>query len=220
MAFRICHIDDSGASAAGCAVFSWIEVDAATHAEATAAWLDFRQRLSERFRIPVDREIHSVDFLHGRGNPSLDEAWNRSKPGRIAVYAEALTAIRKLPGVKIGAVYRFTDCRRDEFTTVAQDVYGQLVERLDRRLADDGARGLTVVDGDGSNFGYRPAHRELTGKHLVAGPFFEPSDLNQWIQIADIAAYTAYQAIIRQPTKRSWWCWYEQVLTGDDPLSV
>lgn len=49
----------------------------------------------------------------------------------------------------------------------------------------------------------------LSGRTLVDGPFFQPSDESQWIQIADIVAHAAYQAVIRRPGREFCRSWFE-----------
>ena len=219
MTFRIHYVDDSGSAKHGIAVFSWVEVDATRWKDAVDTWLAFREKLWRRHGIPPEAEIHSYSFVPGRGNPSKDESWNRSKPARWAVFTEAMGLIRELPGVTVGAVYRPTDCRRDAFTDVVHDVYLELVERIDARLGAAGAQGLIVMDGDGTALRFRDAHRDLSGDNLVENPLFERAHLSQWIQIADIVAYSAFQAVARQPTKQFCWSWYNQYF-GDDPFQV
>ena len=61
----------------------FLEVSADDWAPALASWLGVRRRLRDDVGIPVRRELHAVDFLSGRGNPSLESSWNRSKAERL-----------------------------------------------------------------------------------------------------------------------------------------
>lgn len=84
-----------------------------------------------------------------------------------------------------------------------RDTLCKLVLGIDRRLFLAGAQGVMIIDGeaDGSCADYVRVFKavNLSGRQLAAEPFFLPSDASQWIQIADIGAYTAYQAVARQP---------------------
>ncbi len=127
--------------------------------------------------------------------------------------------INALPGVTVGAVYRATPCRRDAFADVTHDVYLELVERIDTELAEIGAHGLIIMDGDGTALRYRDAHRDLARGNLLEDPLFMRAHLSHWIQIADIVAYAAFQAVARQPAKQYSWSWFSQYL-GDNPVQV
>jgi len=71
-----------------------------------AVWLRFRQQLFETYQIPTDFELHSTNFLAGRGHPSTENKLNQSKTARREIFVAALKLISDLPGVSIGAVHR------------------------------------------------------------------------------------------------------------------
>jgi len=201
MSFRMYFVDDSGEPTRGIAVYSWIEVDTAQATEAMNVWLRFRQQLFERHQIPTDVEIHSTNFLAGRGHPSTEDKVNKSKIVRREIFIDALKIIGDLPGVSIGAVYRSSPRRRNSFAEAMRETFCRLVLGIDRRLFLGNLQGIIVIDGegDGSCRFYTRVYRSLnlSGQQLIAGPFFEPSYDSQWIQIADIVAYTAFSGFTK-----------------------
>jgi hypothetical protein len=218
------YVDDSGDTRAGIAVYSWIEVDATQAANATAVWLRFRQQLFEKHQIPADAEIHAVKFLSGRGRPSSEEKVNKSKDVRHEIFLDALKTIGDMPGINVGAVYRKSSHKPSRFAEVMRDTFCKLVLGVDRRLFLADLQGVMIIDGEGDNT-CRDYYRifrslNLSGRQLVAGPYFEPSDQSQWIQIADMVAYAAFQSVIRRPSREYCWTWYEDCIDPDGPREV
>lgn len=74
------------------------------------------------------------------------------------------------------------------------------------------------VDGDGSDPRYFTAHRELklAGRHIIEDPLFQYSHRSQWVQMADMVAYAAYQHLARYRGKEFAWSWYERHLMPHD----
>lgn len=162
--------------------------------------MGFRRMLFEKAAVPVDTELHAVKFLQGRGRPSLDSDWNLRRQNRHEVFREALGTIADLPGAEAGATFRRTKARRDEFCPEQQSHYAAAVSHLNRELSRRSARGLIVMDGNGTDFAYHSAHGAFpqAGRRVIEDPFFVDSRVSQWIQIADIIAYTAFQGIAKQ----------------------
>src|SRR5262249_21774891 len=164
-----------------------------------------RQELFERHRIPASVEIHAVKFLTGRGHPSSEEKVNQSKTLRREIFVNALKTIGDLPGVSVGAVYRRSPHRQSRFNEVMRDTFCKLVLGIDRRLFLANLQGIMIIDGenDGSCREYHRLVRSLnlSERYLIEGPFFKSSDESQWIQIADIVAYAAFQSVIKRPDR-------------------
>ena len=224
MNFRMYYVDDSGDPTKGIVVYSWIEVDTAQAPEATAVWRRFRQQLFESYGIPTDFELHSTDFLAGRGHPSTEEKVNHSKLVRREILIDALKIIGDLPGVRVGAVYRTSPRRRSGFAEAIRDVFCRLVLGVDRRLFLAQVQGAMVIDGtgDGSCDIYVRLFRSLSlsGQHLMTDPLFQPSSGSQWIQIADIVAFSAFQAVVKRPDREYCWTWFEDYIDPDGPREV
>ena len=149
---------------------------------------------------------------------------NQSKALRREIFQEALKTIGDLPGVSVGAVYRTSSRRRGAFTDVMRDTFCKFVLGVDRRLYLAQVQGIMIIDGDGDRscrfYSRIYGSLNLSGHQLVAGPFFQPSDVSDWIQIADIVAYTAFQAVAKRPGKEFCWNWYEDYLDQDRPRAV
>jgi len=68
-----------------------------------------------------------------------------------------------------------------------------------------------VMDGDGSDRGYLNAHRnlKLASRNIIEDPLFQAAHRSQWIQMADLVAWAAYQSILQNPKKQFAWNWYK-----------
>jgi hypothetical protein len=77
---------------------------------------------------------------------------------------------------------------------------------------------MIFMDGDGSAHEYYAAHRalKLTDRYVIEDPLFQPSHRSHWMQMADLAAWTAYQSLVRQPSRQFAWDWYGRYLGARD----
>ncbi|GAA1710957.1 hypothetical protein GCM10009745_68760 [Kribbella yunnanensis] len=215
---RLFYVDDSGSEQTGWAVYSWIECTAAAWRDGLRDWLELRRRLYREHQIPADYELHASKFIGGRGNPSLDPAWNRAKHLRGLAAEQALTAISSSPGLRVGTVYRRGTGKGHEHASAAEDLYRAMVDRIDERLRKAGDFGLIFMDGDGSDSSYYRPHRalQLNHRHVIEDPLFQDSRRSQWVQMADLVAYAAYIHLLRPPSKEFAWHWYERHLQNKD----
>lgn len=216
MQTRLFYVDDSGTVDTGWVVYSWVECALSDWREGLRDWLDFRKQLYRDSRIPPAYELHCSKFLNGRGNPSTDHSWNRHKRNRRTVVRDGLTVIGRCPQLSVGAVYRQTAAKGADYAAERASVYEALVNSVDTRLASQGNFGLIFMDGNGSDSTYYDAHRglKLARRHVMEDPLFQPAHRSQWVQMADLLAYAAYQSRARQGAKRYSWHWYER-LVGD-----
>lgn len=220
---RLIYVDDSGAERSGFATFSWIEVSLDDWSTGLAQVLRWRSHLTKTHGIPKNYELHAVNFANGRGNPSVNDAWNRRKAHRSAVLDEAFDRFASWTWLRAGTVYSSTQLRREDFAGERARVYGELVQLLDRRLEEAGEWGFLVMDGDGTDSSYITAHRQLpiASRSLIEDPAFQHSYRSQWVQLADLTAYAAYQSLVRVPEKRFAWEWYGALGDrGDEPVEV
>lgn len=225
MATRLIYIDDSGATATRYVVYGWVELDITDWQPALRAWLDWRHALHARVGIPTDYELHATKFANGRGRPT-GTAWDGRKSERSHVMTEALQTIATLPGVATGSVFSQYTRSRDHRLTQSQ-TYARLVQWLDARLTSSGDLGVIVIDGDGTDPTYRSAHRQLklATRSVIEDPFFHGGHQSQWVQMADITAYTAYMRLAGIADKKQMAGWYEEYLaasavTGSEPLEL
>jgi len=82
------------------------------------------------------------------------------------------------------------------------------------RLGAVREHGLIFMDGDGTSTNYYAAHRglKLAHRNIIEDPLFQQSHRSQWVQMADLVAWTGYQSLLRHPGKRFAWSWYEECL--------
>lgn len=215
---RLFYVDDSGAEETGLAVFAWIECTAASWRDGLRDWLELRRALYADHQIPADYELHATKFVGGRGNPSLDPGWNRQKHLRSLVAELALRTIGASPHVRIGSAFRRTNARGFQHAQETAELYAALIRHLDARLSTAGELGFVIVDGDGRDASYFGPHRGLSlgSRHVIEDPFFQDSHRSQWVQMADLVAYTVYQHLLRHPGKGFTWHWYETYLRPND----
>jgi hypothetical protein len=55
----------------------------------------------------------------------------------------------------------------------------------------------------------------LAYRNIIEDPLFQPSHRSQWVQMADIVAWNAYQNLRRAPERRLAWDWYDLVRPRD-----
>lgn len=216
---RLIYIDDSGSEPAGIVVYGWVEVDEAGWRQGLGSWLDWREAQWLEHRVGKTVEIHSTSFVNGRGRPSLDDAWNASKAARRAAFDDAFARLARGPHLEVGAVYSRTTKRRGDYRAEKMRVYAELVALLDARCAHDGALGIIVMDGDGTDQGYAQAHRalRLSRRSIIEDPLFQHSNRSHWLQMADMIAYAAYQEVLAEPAKAFAHHWFP-MLRGVDVL--
>lgn len=215
---RLFYFDDSGHNNTGWAVYGWVEVAVTDWNIGLKPWLDFRKDLYKTTGIPVTYELHTTDFLGVKSRPSRDAAWNSVYENRFQVIADALDVVASTPCLSVGAVYRYTEDRGRAYHRHTVDLYQRLVAKLDAELTAAGDTGIIVMDGDGTAGSYVSAHRalDLSTRSIVEDPMFQHSQGNQWVQIADLVAYVAYQSLLRAPVKQFAWNWYADHLAGSD----
>jgi hypothetical protein len=107
--FRLFYVDDSGSSASGIVVYSWLECGATSWRAGLQSWLNLRETLEAKYRIPVGYQLHAATFAGGHGNPGTDLDWNRRKHQRGEVMQVALAHLAGTDGISVGTVYRRTN---------------------------------------------------------------------------------------------------------------
>ncbi|MEU6261727.1 DUF3800 domain-containing protein [Saccharopolyspora shandongensis] len=219
---RLIYIDDSGAPP-NTVVYGWVELHAGAWRDVLRGWLNWRHEMYRDLGIPADYELHATKFVGGRGRPT-GTSWDQRKAHRAEVMVQALRTIGSLPGLRAGAVFQRDDGR--DFRALKSDTYARLVRWLDAKLTADGDHGLVIMDGNGTDPGYRVAHRDLklATRSLIEDPLFQGSHHSQWVQIADLVAYSAYMRLARIPNKAFSWDWYDLLapvaVTGPEPLDL
>ncbi|PPF78262.1 hypothetical protein C5B96_14800 [Subtercola sp. Z020] len=67
------------------------------------------------------------------------------------------------------------------------------------------------MDGNGTDRSYLAAHRalDLSGRHVVEDPVFHDSRGSQFVQMADLVAYSAFMHLNRHDGNRFAWSWFD-----------
>ena len=214
---RLFYIEDSGTVDTGWIVYSWIECSYTNWNAGLRSWLTFRKNLFTKNAIPVSYELHATKFARGEGNPSADTQWNRQKRYRGPVMQDALQAIGSCAHLHVGTVARLTSAKGPAYAQERGDLYRSLVHLLDQRLGAAGETGLLVMDGRAVD-AYYDAHRSLPldTRNILEDPFFVEAHRSQWVQMADLVAWTAYQHLSKQSTKHFARNWYSTHLLSCD----
>lgn len=223
MTVRVIYVDDSGSDRTGLAVFGWVELEAHAWNDVLRGWLDWRHELYRSIGLPADYELHTTKFAGGRGRPT-GTSWDNAKSHRAQVVADALRTLAELPGLSVGAAFQ---CGTGSgHHQVKADTYARLVRHLDARLTAAGDLGFVIMDGDGTDPIYRTAHRDLklATRSLIEDPMFQHSHHSQWVQMADLVAYSAFVRLARIAAKPHTWRWWEllapSAVTGAEPLNL
>ena len=183
---RLLYCDDSGNP--NLTLYAFVEVEAKHWSGALNSWLSARKVLRDEYSIPVRRELHAVDFLSGRGNPSTDPLWNRNRSHRLQVGEFLLQTLTMMP-IEFSCFYS-TGNRR-------ASTYASAIASINYRLHRANEQAIIMIDGDGTEPAYLDAHRALDSydRHIVEDPWPQGSHASQWIMIADLVAYLSFHAL-------------------------
>ncbi|MFJ4028275.1 DUF3800 domain-containing protein [Paenarthrobacter sp. NPDC089989] len=85
--------------------------------------------------------------------------------------------------------------------------------------AEAGTYAFVSMDGNGSDPSYVEAHRSLPleSRHVIEDPMFHDSRRSQWIQMADLVAYSAFTHLNRHAGNEFGWDWYTHYLSRKAP---
>ncbi|MGL3150437.1 DUF3800 domain-containing protein [Microbacterium sp. A82] len=221
---RMIYVDDSGRSQDGLIVYGWIEFAPDHWSHVLRTWLDLRKMLWVEFRIPVTEELHTTDYVNGRGRIStrvpdrhVHEGVEYWKDFGREVAVRCLEALRGTEGLRVGAVYR-TGAPAN-FGATKYAAYQTLIERFEEQLHESDSLALVFMDGDGRDPSYRQAHRalKLNERRVLEDAIHLDSRTSQLMQMADLVAWSAYASIDRYPDGEFAWQWYSDHLSERDP---
>lgn len=220
--FTLYYCDDSGSPNDGYVVYSWVEVSADQWSSVLQSWLEQRKVLYALYGVPPSEEIHATALIGGRGTPSLNAKFNKSKQLRRELVRNALAAIGLIDGIRIGTVYRCTSERGRNYHQIKADVYSELLQYWDNQCAQERRFALVYMDGDGTDKSYLDIHRRLNlcTRRIIEDPHHQHSHISQWVQMADLIAWTAYQSLRQHNKKRFAWDWYDRYIANSKPDSL
>jgi hypothetical protein len=210
------YVDDSGDDDQ--LLLSALEVPANHWKACLRVWLGWRKTMWRQHMLPTSYELHSVDFVNGRGAPAPSGTViagggpppiNESKPLRRQLFRQSLAQIARSPETRLMTVYR-----RDLNKMAA---YTELIDWIEYELSIENAQGVIVVDGLDPS--YRLQHRNLPLKtrRVIEDAWMKDSAHCQFVQMADLSVHSAFQFVARQPAKSFMWDWYESYLA---PIAV
>jgi hypothetical protein len=221
---RMIYVDDSGHPQSGLVIYGWIEFTPDRWPTALSSWLQTRKRLWREHNIPVTQELHTTEYVNGRGRISTKmpdrhihdgvEYW---KDFGREVAVECLETLQSTEGLRLGAVYRRG--HPDDIAQTRQQAYAALVDRFEHELSESNSLALVFMDGDGSDTSYRSTHRklELRQRHVIEDAIHLDSRSSQLVQMADLVAWSANACIDQHSKNEFAWDWYEKYLSVRDP---
>lgn len=221
---RILYVDDSGRPQAGLAIYGWVEFHPNRWSAVLETWLDTRKRLWREFSVPVTTELHTTEYVNGRGRISpkiperhIHDGVEHWKDFGREVAEECLETMRCTEGLRVGAVWRRGNPRKIHQTKT--DTYAALVHRLEKELVLSDSLGLVFMDGDGSDPSYRSTHRKLDLKkrRVIEDAVHIDSRSSQLVQMADLVAWSANASIDKHAGNQFAQGWYNQYLAARDP---
>jgi hypothetical protein len=202
----IAYIDDSGDE--DYAVYAALLLPVEKWSQTLRQWLTFRQQLYQGYSIPADYEIHCKDLIQpgkGKPAPSIQYGVNVDAAKRRRVLELATATIGRL-GISMIAEVRTH--------STPEACYRALLKKIDDRMLAEDSWAMVVVDGNGSDPSHKAAHRalKLDLRRIIEDPWHQDSNLSQFVQMADVAAYMVFQAHRLRESRKHLWGWMTKYL--------
>lgn len=217
---RMIYVDDSGSVDQGLIVYGWLEVSPERWRYALRTILELRKELYRDHQVPPATELHATKFVNGRNRIATttgDGPAEWKTLGR-AVAEQCLRVLADSPDIKVGAVWRDTSATGRAYYEERGEVYRELINGWNNDHRADDSYVFVSMDGNGSDPTYFDAHRSLPldTRHVIEDPMMHDSGRSQWVQMADLVAYTAYTHLNRHQGNQFGWTWYEDYLRPKD----
>jgi hypothetical protein len=202
------YVDDSGDET--CTLLTALEIPVDRWSVCLRTWLGWRKALFRKHHLPTDFEIHSSEFLQGKGEPApvvegeKAPLINTSRGLRREIFESSLAQIARTPGLRMLTIYR------DD--TEKMLLYRDLLAWIEDEARIDSTHAIMIVDGIEKR--YRMEHRalKLRTRVVVEDVWMQDSVHSQLIQMADMAVHAAFQRAVRNPDKTFMWEWYSRHL--------
>lgn len=219
---RLLYVDDSGSERFGWIVYGWVECSPRGWRRGLRSWLELHKELWRDHQIPPATELHATHYSNGRGRVSTNPQITLWKDLGREVAQNGLALLADCEDLKVGATYRKTSASGTDYYRQKADLYRQLVEHWDQEHAAEDSFVLVSMDGEGTDPIYFNAHRSLPldTRHVIEDPLFHDSKRSQWMQMADLVAYTVYQHLDRHQHNEFAQHWYAEYLQGSDVNGV
>lgn len=217
------YIDDSGHPASGLVIYGWVEFSPNHWASVLKSWLDTRKRLWREYGIAVTEELHTTQYVNGRGRISkavperhVHDGVQYWKDFGREVAVECLETLRSTEGLSVGAVWRRG--APADIAKTRRDAYAALVARFERELEDSSTLAIVFMDGDGSDTSYRSTHRSLrlADRRVIEDAIHLDSRSSQLVQMADLVAWSANAHVDSASGNEFAWRWYADYLSERD----
>lgn len=221
---RLFYVDDSGEPKSGLAVFGWVEIEPANWVATLDCWHELRRMLWREYGVPISRELHTSEYVHGRGRISKKVPARHQHGGEPYwkdlgrdVAIQCLDQLRSIQGLTIKSVFQVGE--PEHLALTKNQLYIRFLLEAQQKLSSDDAFGLVFIDGDGSDKSFRAAHRamESPDRSIVEDAIHLTSSDSYFIQMADLVAWTALASIERSPRNEFASGWYETYLAERDP---
>jgi len=174
-------------------------------------WLQFRRTIYQQHGVPSRYELHSYEWVMGKGKPvggNPEAPVNRSVSLRREIAENALKTINSMLDLRV------VTCRYPG--PIKSEAYARFIQEISVQLIESDAHAVIVMDGDPINPDphVRRAHRDLPveSRRVLEDGWIQNSAASQFIQMADLAAYSAHQAVVKNNARKFMWDWYETYL--------
>jgi hypothetical protein len=217
------YMDDSGRPQNGLAVLGWIDFHPDHWSSVLGQWIETRKLLWREYGIPVRKELHTTAYVNGRDRISkripskyVHDEKTYWKDFGIDVALTCLHTLSSIEGLAIGS--SFNQAHDGGIHVTKMHLYEDYLENFELELSRENALGLVFIDGNGNDQIFMKAHRKLarTNRLILEDPIHMNSKHSQFIQMADLVAWTAFAEVHESRDVRFAKNWYSEYLSSRD----
>jgi hypothetical protein len=162
--------------------------------------LEWRMDWFKNHQVALDKELHSTDFIAGRGQPHH----NRDKVYRASLFYEAIGRVEAMRDIKI--INAITENKKNH-----QTLFNWMLTRINNTLKANNAFGILICDEGNENeltsivrkmkkenyipdrldcYGFNGGKRNLPLERIIEDPLFKTSKSSYFIQLSDMIAFS------------------------------